>query len=95
MGNSFGFFTDDIHDINVSDIEITQDDYSEFFKMQSLGKQFKLKQPQVGATSLFDYIEEFEPEQIIAPDLTIDEMQNELAVLKNTIATLEKRISTL
>ncbi len=94
-GESFGFLTDEIHEIHDSDVEISLNDYSEFFTLQSSGMQFRLKKPQIGATSLFDYIEEFEPEQIIAQVQTVEEMQSELIALKNTISSLEKKMLTL
>ena len=61
--DNFGFVVDDIHQIRETDILITNEDYDKFFELQSLGKQFKLKEVPTGL-SLFDYIEEYIPEAI-------------------------------
>lgn len=61
--NSFGFILDGIHKIREADIEISNEDYTEFFELQSQGKQFRLKEIPTGDT-LFDYIEEYIPEII-------------------------------
>ena len=62
--DSFGFVTDGIHEIKETDIEIREEDYNNFFELQSQGKQFRLKTNRIG-TALFDYIEEYIPEVVI------------------------------
>lgn len=61
--NSFAFIVEGIHDIKESDISITNEDYNEFFELQSQGKQFRAKETPKG-DKLFDYIEEYIPEII-------------------------------
>jgi hypothetical protein len=60
----FGFVLEGIHDIKKSDIKITNEDYDKFFKLQSSGKQFRLKDNISPEAGLFGYIEEFTPEPI-------------------------------
>lgn len=60
--NSFGFVNDSIHEILERDIRITSEDHKIFLELQSEGKQFKLKEIPTGK-ELFDYIEEYIPEQ--------------------------------
>ena len=63
-GGHFGFLVEDIHTIKETDIKITQEEYDEFFKLQSEGKQFKLKEIATGI-GLFDYLEEYTPEVVV------------------------------
>lgn len=67
----FGFVIEGIHEITELDKLITNEDYDRFFKLQSQGKQFRLKENATGNT-LFDYIEEYVPkvvEGILEPGL--------------------------
>ena len=59
------FLTDEIHDISESDIPISLEDYDEFFKKQSDGVQFKLRDVIAeDAVGLFDYVEEVQADEI-------------------------------
>ena len=60
------------HTILEGDVQITNEDYDEFFKLQRQGKQFKLKEKPTGS-GLFDYIEEFVLEVIIDNTPTTEE----------------------
>lgn len=64
VNDNFGFLIKGIHDIEVTDIPITTEDYDNFFELQSQGKQFRLKEIPTGI-GLFDYIEEYIPEVIV------------------------------
>lgn len=55
---SFCFPDSDIHTILNDDIEISRFEYEEFFRLQNMGKEFKLKEYSTGPL-LFDYVEEF------------------------------------
>ncbi len=70
----FSFVVEGIHDIDISDNPITIEDYNQFFKLQNEGKQFKLKEIVTGK-NLFDYVEEFVSEHVVAvtPPLTLEE----------------------
>ncbi|MGY5237933.1 hypothetical protein [Clostridium tertium] len=61
--NNFGFLLEGIHEIKESDKLILNEDYNLFFELQSKGKQFRLKEVPTGS-ELFDYIEEYTPEQL-------------------------------
>lgn len=61
--DSFGFVIEGIHEITELDKLITNEDYDRFFKLQSQGKQFRLKENATGNT-LFDYIEEYVPKVV-------------------------------
>ena len=84
--NDFGFVLDGIHNILESDIKIAIEDYNKFFELQSIGKQFKLKETPSGDT-LFDYLEEYIPEatEVVETEQGIDEY----------LLDLEYRISKL
>ena len=60
--NNFGFSLK--QDENLKSVEITDEDYNTFFKNQSEGKQYKLKDelPEENG-GLFDYLEEYVQEQ--------------------------------
>ena len=63
----FGFIVKGIHDIDETiDHAVTQEEYDMFFKLQSEGKQFRVKEAPTGET-LFDLIEEYTPEPIEMP----------------------------
>lgn len=70
--DKFGFVVDGIHDIQETDIEITNEDYDIFFKLQSEGKQFRVKEVKIGET-LFDIIEEYIPEIDTTPQAPTQE----------------------
>jgi len=65
--NDIGFLVEGIHEIKETDIKITNEEYDEFFKLKSIGKDFRVKETPTG-TKLFDYVEEYVPEVIV--DLT-------------------------
>lgn len=71
-GDTFGFVVEGIHDIKEADIKIAQEEYDKFFKLQSEGKQFRLKETPTGA-GLFDYIEEYIPEVIVDNAPTVED----------------------
>ena len=71
-GDTFGFTVEGIHDIKEADIKIAQEEYDKFFKLQSEGKQFRLKEMPAG-TGLFDYIEEYIPEVIVDNIPTVED----------------------
>lgn len=76
------FLTDEIHEIENTDMLLTEEEYRSFFEMQSQGKQYRLKEavPVSGNLGLFDYIEEFQSESIPIEDnsnLTVVIQQNE------------------
>lgn len=73
-GSKFGFIVEGIHQIQETDIEITNEEYNEFFHLQSQGKQFKLKEIPTGIR-LFDYIEEYIPEvDEVTPEPGLEEI---------------------
>lgn len=84
--DSFGFVTDEIHDILSTDKPITEEDYREFFELQSKGKQFRLREKPKG-TSLFDYVEEYTPTPIIDTTPTIEDRISalEMAMLESLV----------
>ena len=55
--DKFGFVVDGIHEILETDIKITETEYIEFFKLQSEGKQFRVKDS--NGKTLFDILEEY------------------------------------
>ncbi len=64
INNNFGFIPEGEQEIKETDIVISGKDYDNFFKLQSEGKQFKLKERPTGR-DLFDYIEEYTPKKTI------------------------------
>lgn len=71
---AFSFVIEGIHEIIKTDVQISEEEYNDFFKLQSQGKQFKLDNyfernefkiediKQNG--SLFDYLEEYESKKV-------------------------------
>lgn len=57
--DNFGFVVSEIHTILSTDIPISKKDYNKFFKLQSQGKQFKIKNPK--GKTLFEILEEYTP----------------------------------
>ncbi len=92
---SFGFIDDRLHEKNENDILITEDDYNEFFEMQSSGEQFRLKKTSSNASSLFDFVEVFELEKVekVEKKATAFDLIKELNGLKKQIETLEQKIN--
>lgn len=86
--NCFGFLLLGLHEIRDTDIEITNEDYNEYFYLQFKGKQFRLKSEPTGA-GLFDYIEEYIPENIQVP------IPSETDILKEKVNALEKENANL
>ena len=74
-GDDFGFVVEGIHTIKKEDIEININDYNTFFKNQSEGKCYKLKENKEINKGLFGYIEEYTPEVIPIP-ITEEEQQD-------------------
>lgn len=57
--NEFEFVSNTIHKIINTDIKISNEEYKEFFQLQSEGKQFRIKNP--NGTTLFEIVEEYTP----------------------------------
>lgn len=87
--NTFGFLVEEIHEIEETDILITNDDYNTFFELQSQGKQYRVKEIPTGDT-LFDYIEEYIPEVI--PEV---QLPSETDILKEKVNVLERENADL
>lgn len=74
--NQFGF-KDGADKILNTDIEISREDYDNFFDLKSIGKQFRVKKTPTGK-GLFDYVEEYIPQSIeVIQKLGIDEFMLE------------------
>ena len=87
--DKFGFVVEGIHEIDESiDYAITQEEYDNFFDLQSQGKQFRVKKVVTG-TSLFDLIEEYIPEPL--PPASPSETE----LLKQRIELLENENADL
>ena len=89
--NTFGFYTDQIHEIKDTDISISDQDYDDFFKIEASGKQFRVKPFDENAKGLFDFVEEFLPE--IQPREEKIDIVKELALLKERVTFLEDAMS--
>lgn len=83
-GDNFGFD-------NKGEIPITDEEYREFFRLQSKGIQFRIKNST--ASGLFNILEQYEPTKNITNDkLTLTEKLNQAL---NKIDELELRIKEL
>lgn len=88
--NTFGFVTNEIHEIKESDILISEEEYNKFFELQGKGKQFKLKEIPTGK-GLFDYVEEYEP--IVAEMLPYEPtLEDRISELEKIVAELQSKI---
>lgn len=78
--NEFGFMVEGINqDIRESDIEITTADYNTFFENINIGKHYRLVNPLPGDGGLFDYLEEYVPEEEPLPLTDLQQTQLALA----------------
>jgi len=91
--DGFGFLDDRVHLILESDIQITPEEYEKFFEMQSAGESFRLREKMDSSSSLFDFIETFEPKQD-EKELTIGDLKSELNMLQEKLLELEQKIKT-
>ena len=91
----FSFLTDEIHDISESDIPISSEDYDEFFKKQSDGVQFKLKDViSEDAVGLFDYVEEVPHEtNEDDPQEALENLRTEYEALMERMQALENKLN--
>lgn len=90
--DAFGFYSDEVHTIKESDVEVSQEDYEEFFKLQSEGTHFELKPSREGAKSLFDFVVGVLPKrtEIVAP--TKETFEAEIRELRQMIDALQRKI---
>ena len=67
IGNNynFDFLIDEINEIKETDVFVAEEDFKTFFKGQSEGKQYRLKEtrPSANKGGLFDYVEEYIQQQ--------------------------------
>lgn len=89
--NEFGFVNEQMHKIIETDIEISDEDYNKFFESQSSGVCYRLKKTSTGS-SLFDFIEEYEPEQ---PEVKSEGIFEEIKALKEENLQLKVAIAEL
>ena len=91
----FSFLTDEIHDISESDIPISLEDYDEFFKKQSDGVQFKLRDViSEDAVGLFDYVEEVPHEtNEDDPQEVLEDLRTEYEALMERMQALENKLN--
>ena len=90
----FSFLTDEIHDISESDIPISLEDYDEFFKKQSDGIQFKLKDVIAeDAVGLFDYVEEVPHEIENVSHETLEDLRAEYEMLMQRMQALANKLN--
>lgn len=91
----FSFLTDEIHDISESDIPISSEDYDEFFRRQSDGIQFKLKDVIAeDSVGLFDYVEEVPHEtNEDNPQEALEDLRTEYEALMERMQALENKLN--
>ena len=89
----FSFLTDEIHDISESDIPISSEDYDEFFRRQSDGVQFKLRDeiPE-DAKGLFDYVEEMPIVENVSHE-TLEDLRAEYETLMLRMQALADKLN--
>ena len=89
----FSFLTDEIHDISESDIPISSEDYDEFFRRQSDGVQFKLRDeiPE-DAKGLFDYVEEMPIVENVSCE-TLEDLRAEYETLMLRMQALADKLN--
>lgn len=90
--NDFGFYTDEVHEIKESDISISQEDYEEFFKLQSCGTHFKLKADISKAKTLFEFVDTYKPTVIPQEVTPTESFDDEINKLKQMINLLQQKI---
>ena len=91
--DNFGFVVSGIHTILTTDIPVSKKDYNKFFELQSLGKQFRIKNPK--GTTLFEILEEYTPVIEDIPIIPSLDERVELLELENAellLNTVEQEI---
>lgn len=91
-GGIFGFVNDQIHQILETDIPILDEDYDEFFEIQSNGEQFRLKETRENSSSLFDCVETYQPE-ITKNTSTVNDLSDQLQSLLLKATQIEQQIN--
>lgn len=84
--NEFGFMVEGINqDIRESDIEITTADYNTFFENINIGKHYRLAEQLPEDGGLFDYLEEYTPEEEPLPPTEIDLLKEQIELLDGAL----------
>lgn len=84
--NDFGFMVEGINqDIWESDIEITTADYNTFFENINVGKHYRLVDPLPENGGLFDYLEEYVPEEEPLPPTEIELLKEQVELLDGAL----------
>lgn len=94
--NKIEFLTNEIHEIKNTDMLLSDEEYNEFFELQSQGKQYRLKEAVTYTLppSLFDYVEEFVNEPVVAEEVvTLESLKTEIEALKTEIETMKASIN--
>lgn len=81
IDNKIGFAIEGVNNILDTDIPISEEEYSDFFKRHTNGEQFKVKLKPSGH-SLFDYIETVEVKYIPSPKSEIQKLKEYNELLK-------------
>lgn len=82
----FGFMVEGVNEnIRDSDIEIASEDYMDFFQNVNIGKHYRLAVPLPENGSLFDYLEEYIPEEEPLPPTEIDLLKEQFELLDGAL----------
>lgn len=92
IDGKIGFVIDGIHEIQPGDINISEEDYKEFFERQQNGINFKPKLPFLKtASSLFDYLKEESVQDTEEPL----EKSPEVIELEDKVKSLEAKLDLI
>lgn len=84
--DDFGFMVEGVNEnIRDSDIEIEPEDYMAFFENVNIGKHYRLVNPLPGDGGLFDYLEEYVPEEEPLPPTEIDLLKEQVELLDGAL----------
>lgn len=90
--DNFGFtILEEKRELLDNEFEISKEEYSRFFQLQSDGKQFRVKSEIDQAKDLFDYIEEREVDESDANISPIQILEDENKKLKLALAEMAEK----
>ncbi|KYN77186.1 hypothetical protein A0J52_10010 [Clostridium sporogenes] len=92
--DGFGFKDPEINEILEKDVQISDEIYNTFFKLQSDGKQFKIKE--INGLTFWDIFDEVIPEPVEQGEVEpspIEKLQQENKELKKQIEDTQKSMA--
>lgn len=92
--NKFTFVLAGYNEILETDIPVSEEDFTEYLNTKDIIKHYRLKGTTTG-TGLFDYLEEYTPEILIAPPTELELLQEEVLEQSEYMVEMDYRLMNL